>query len=266
MMVFQNQNELDNHSTIKHEVGASKDFEDIRENLYSLFDIEAEPNDDVNDNTKEDYKHNIVFDDLFKKSNDFWKEKSENLSDSEYEAWVMNYVSSEELASKPLKIDSIKTEKDEVFQSANTGMNIDFILKSEPDCINMTYRCVGCAQIFFEEEELARHNKRKHTSVHKEHVCNICERSYTQRGHLKEHRQRKHFGVAKPFKCDECEKSYSQKGHLNEHRRRHAGIKPYSCSECGKAYGQKGHLNEHKKSHRDIKPYACTECSLILIF
>merc|ERR1719233_1738673 len=117
----------------------------------------------------------------------------------------MNYVSSEEIASKPVKIDSVKKENNEAYLTESRGSDTDFLLKLEADSIRMTYRCVECDKIYFEEDELRRHNGRKHTSAYREHVCNICEKAYTQKGHLKEHKQRKHEGIAKPFKCDECE-------------------------------------------------------------
>ena len=65
--------------------------------------LEAMTFHDINDNIERDIKPKTldhkkydVFDAVFRKSNDYWKRISEKMSDSEYEAWVINYVSSDQ--------------------------------------------------------------------------------------------------------------------------------------------------------------------------
>ena len=83
-----------------------------------------------------------VFDAIFKKSNEYWKQKSEEMSESEYEAWVMNYVE-----------DPFSMWKHDAIEETDSKPKI------EPDYYeNITYRCIGCDEIFLEADQMARHN------------------------------------------------------------------------------------------------------------
>ena len=42
-----------------------------------------------------DQKQYNLFDAIFKQSNEYWKSVSEKMSDSEYESWILNYVSND---------------------------------------------------------------------------------------------------------------------------------------------------------------------------
>ena len=194
----------------------SKPYKDIRESLYGQIKLEVklEVNDDFNDNleTSDQTKtfYNGVFDSVFKKSNEYWKSKSKDMSDAEYEDWIMKYVASDE---------------------SHWSKRKDESCPAPGDYASVTYRCIQCDKIYQEESQLMKHNRRNHTDKER-YGCNQCDKSFNEKGRLTEHTKR-HM-VGKPFVCGECGKSYGQKGHLEEHQRRHSGIKPFSCSECGK--------------------------------
>ena len=68
----------------------------------------------MNEDHKIGAKQFSMFDSIFKKSNKYWKEVSEKMSDAEYEAWILQYVLSD-----------CNTEVDMNDANANTNINVD---------------------------------------------------------------------------------------------------------------------------------------------
>ena len=125
-------------------------YNEIRENLYA--EIKLEVNDDINYNLERDikpktldHKQYDVFDAVFRKSNDYWKIMSEKMSDSEYEAWVLNYVSSDQ----------------SLWNSTQEDLRDSYSVQESYESV--TYRCIQCDKVYHKEERLNEHNRRRHS-------------------------------------------------------------------------------------------------------
>ncbi|KAJ8253520.1 hypothetical protein COCON_G00201320 [Conger conger] len=60
--------------------------------------------------------------------------------------------------------------------------------------------------------------------------------------------------------CFLCGKTFSRVANLRIHQRCHTGEKPYCCMQCGRCFSQAGDLKKHKRVHTGEKPYHCTHC------
>ncbi|KAL1460538.1 hypothetical protein WDU94_012515 [Cyamophila willieti] len=151
-----------------------------------------------------------------------------------------------EIASKPILINSIKTEM--IFPESTTpDENSSNVITSTNGILNND--SLLSPNSFYEEDPLTTNILR----------CDDCDKVFNKSCYLKQHNGCFHSGE-KPYKCPRCGKRFVEKAQCEKHLTKHGGDKPHKCEVCPKSFHHKTDLRRHSFSHNAEKPYTCPLC------
>ncbi|XP_055301583.1 zinc finger protein 501-like isoform X2 [Sitodiplosis mosellana] len=121
----------------------------------------------------------------------------------------------------------------------------------------LPFACPKCGQRFDEESEKQSHENRCNG---RRYDCYLCQLNYFQQCNLKRHIRSKHTGE-KSFKCAVCGKKFCEKSDLKRHLATHAKPRPIRCAKCWKLFKEEDKKNAHE-GQCNRRLYQCYLCKV----
>ncbi|XP_064624204.1 zinc finger protein ZFP2-like isoform X3 [Lineus longissimus] len=119
------------------------------------------------------------------------------------------------------------------------------------------YACDQCHKTYKKRFTLTEH-KRIHAGV-RPYKCDQCNKAFTRSHDVSLHKLTNH-STEKPFSCDQCDKEFKRSGDLKKHKYVHTGERPFTCGKCGKSFKQSSALALHKSIHTEERLFTCDQC------
>ena len=214
-----------------------------------------------------------LFDSVFKESSEYWRRVSNLMSDTEYEAWIMRYVSGD-TGDADDAIDAPNDEDaDKVYCVCRQPESGRMIACDGHRCRTewFHFKCVGikespsgdwfCGDCSLDDAKFTGNFQDYNYHRQQTYGCKNCLKTFTHKRFLKKHK-RSHKANYGPVPCPECPKNFRTILKLRKHldNNVHSNKRPFHCQNCSKSFKQPGHLDSHKAVHTNLKLYQCSLC------